>query len=121
MQYKSLRRSGVQVSRLALGTMNFGMLTDEATSFGPWLSTNPFMFAATTDKSPAGQAALEQKAGRITTAGMTREVAFELVQGAINDRIDDAYRAKYKRSPYLKPMIGERARSATVKITPRDV
>jgi aryl-alcohol dehydrogenase-like predicted oxidoreductase len=33
MQYKSLGRSGVQVSRLALGTMNFGMVTDEATSF----------------------------------------------------------------------------------------
>jgi aryl-alcohol dehydrogenase-like predicted oxidoreductase len=33
MQYKSLGRSGVQVSRLTLGTMNFGMVTDEATSF----------------------------------------------------------------------------------------
>jgi aryl-alcohol dehydrogenase-like predicted oxidoreductase len=33
MQYKSLGRSGVQVSRLALGTMNFGELTDESASF----------------------------------------------------------------------------------------
>jgi aryl-alcohol dehydrogenase-like predicted oxidoreductase len=33
MQYKYLGRSGVQVSRLALGTMNFGMVTDEPTSF----------------------------------------------------------------------------------------
>jgi aryl-alcohol dehydrogenase-like predicted oxidoreductase len=33
MQYKSLGRSGVQVSRLALGAMNFGRVTDEATSF----------------------------------------------------------------------------------------
>jgi aryl-alcohol dehydrogenase-like predicted oxidoreductase len=33
MQYKSLGRSGVQVSRRALGTMNFGMMTDEVTSF----------------------------------------------------------------------------------------
>jgi hypothetical protein len=41
------------------------------------------------------------------------------VDGAINDRIDEAYRAKYKSSPYLKPMIGNRARSATVKVTPR--
>jgi hypothetical protein len=32
--------------------------------------------------------------------------------------VDDAYRAKYKASPYLKPMIGARARSATVKLTP---
>ncbi len=33
MQYKSLGRSGLQVSPLALGTMNFGMVTDEAASF----------------------------------------------------------------------------------------
>lgn len=65
-------------------------------------------------------AAMQQKAGRITTAGMTKEVAFEpVVDGAIQDRIDDAYRAKYKGSEYLSPMIGARARSATVKVTPR--
>ncbi len=50
---------------------------------------------------------------------MTKEVSFEPVDGPINDRIDEAYRAKYKSSPYLKPMIGMRARSATVRITPR--
>jgi hypothetical protein len=66
------------------------------------------------------QAAIRQKAGRITAAGITKEVAFEPVHGAINDRIDDAYRAKYKSSPYLKPMIGTGARSATVKVTPRE-
>jgi len=65
------------------------------------------------------QAALRQKAGRITVAGITKEVTFERVDGPINDRIDDAYRAKYKGSPYLDPMIGARARSATVKIDPR--
>jgi aryl-alcohol dehydrogenase-like predicted oxidoreductase len=32
MQYTNLGRSGLRVSRLALGTMNFGMATDEATS-----------------------------------------------------------------------------------------
>jgi hypothetical protein len=65
------------------------------------------------------KAALRQKAGRITAAGMTKEVAFEPVDGQINDRIDDAYRAKYAGSPYLKPMIGERARAATVRVAPR--
>src|SRR3954471_23466951 len=64
-------------------------------------------------------AAIRQKAGRITAAGMTREVTFEPVEGPVNDRIDDAYRAKYGGSPYLKPMIGPRARAATVKVTPR--
>ena len=66
------------------------------------------------------RAAMQQKAGRITAAGITKEVAFEPVDGAIQDRIDDAYRAKYKGSEYLPPMIGARARSATVKLTPRE-
>ncbi len=65
-------------------------------------------------------AAMRQKAGRIIAAGMTKEVTFEPVVGPINDRIDDAYREKYKGSPYLAPMIGARARSATVKVTLRD-
>ena len=62
---------------------------------------------------------MRQKYGRITAAGMTKEVAFEPVNGPMNDRIDKAYEAKYKGSPYLPPMIGATARSATVKITPR--
>ena len=69
-------------------------------------------------KSSWYQAAVRQKAGRITAAGMTKEVAFEPDRGAINDRIDDAYRAKYKDSPYLSPMIGARARAASIKVTP---
>jgi hypothetical protein len=66
------------------------------------------------------QAATKQKAGRIVAAGLTKEVAFETVERQIDDRIDDAYRAKYQSSPYLKPMISSRARSATVRIVPRD-
>jgi hypothetical protein len=66
------------------------------------------------------QAAVRQKAGRIIAAGMTKEVTFEPVDGPRNDRIDDAYRAKYRGSPYLRPMIAARARAATVKIMPRE-
>jgi hypothetical protein len=66
------------------------------------------------------QAAMRQKAGRITAAGMTKEIAFEPVDGPINDLIDDAYRAKYRGSPHLNPMISARARSATVKVVPRE-
>src|ERR1700752_4924923 len=50
-------------------------------------------------------AALDQRAGRITASGMTKDVVFDPVSGAINDRIDDAYRAKYRTSPYLEAMI----------------
>lgn len=64
------------------------------------------------------QAAVRQRAGRIRAAGMTKEVVFESVDGPINNQIDDAYRAKYGGSQYLAPMIGKRARSATVRVMP---
>jgi hypothetical protein len=65
------------------------------------------------------QAAMRQKAGRIIAAGMTRDVTFEAANGPLNDRIDEAYRTKYRASPYLGPMIGPGPRAATVKIIPR--
>jgi hypothetical protein len=65
------------------------------------------------------KAAEMQKAGRVRIAGMEREVAFESANGELNDRIDEAYRVKYRTSSYLAPMIGDRARVATVKISPR--
>jgi hypothetical protein len=70
-------------------------------------------------KSRWYRAAMRQKAGRITAAGMTKEVTFEAVNGPLNDRIDEAYRAKYRASPYLSAMIGQGARAATVKVIPR--
>lgn len=71
-------------------------------------------------KSRWYQAAVRQKAGRIIAAGMTREVAFNAVDGPINDRIDDAYRAKYGSSRYLTSMVSARARAATVRIALRE-
>lgn len=65
------------------------------------------------------RAAVRQKAGRISAAGLTKQVAFEPVDGPIQERIDEAYREKYRKSPYLAPMIGPHARASTVKITPR--
>jgi hypothetical protein len=65
------------------------------------------------------QAASKQKAGQVTVAGQTTDVSFEQVTGEINDRIDAAYDAKYSSSPYLKPMIGDRARATTVRISPK--
>jgi hypothetical protein len=71
-------------------------------------------------KSRWYQAAMRQKAGRITAAGVTREVSFEPVDGPINDLIDDGYRAKYTGSAYLNSMIGARARAATIRVMPRE-
>lgn len=72
-------------------------------------------------KSRWYQAALRQKAGRITAVGKTKDVTFEPVTGAINDRIDDAYRAKYAGSPYLAPMINLRSRSSTIEVIPHNI
>jgi len=66
------------------------------------------------------QAALRQRAGRITAAGLTVEVTFERAAEEANDRIDEGYRTKYQGRPYLNAMIGKRARAATVKVIPRE-
>lgn len=50
---------------------------------------------------------------------MSKEVAFEPVDGAINARVDEAYQVKYGGSEYLESMIGRRARSATIKVVQR--
>ena len=65
------------------------------------------------------QAASKEKAGQITATGKTIDVTFEQVQGEINGQNDAAYRLKYASSSYLNPMIGDRARVATVRILPR--
>lgn len=71
-------------------------------------------------KSRWYQAALHQKGGRITAAGLAKDVTFEPAGEAISDRIDAAYREKYGGSPYLEPMIGARARAATLKVSPQE-
>lgn len=68
--------------------------------------------------SPWYRSAIAQKAGQITVAGRTHNVAFAPVDGPIGLQIDEAYRAKYARSPYLAHMIGARAKAATIKINP---
>ena len=65
------------------------------------------------------QSAVQQKAGRIHAAGMVKNVLFETVSGSINERIDEAYKVKYSKSPYLQPMISNRAKGATTKIIPK--
>src|SRR5665213_1744584 len=64
------------------------------------------------------KSAVKQKAGRIHSAGMIKEVNFKTVQGDINKQIDDAYKRKYKGSQYLSHMISNRISAATVKIIP---
>ena len=63
------------------------------------------------------QSGLSQKAGKIKAAGIEKDVEFEPIKGEeINDKIDEAYRAKYSSSPYLGSMISDRAKAATVQV-----
>jgi len=50
-----------------------------------------FVRAYNGKKSSWYKAAINQKAGRITAAGMTKEVTFERVEGEVNNLIDSAY------------------------------
>lgn len=66
------------------------------------------------------RATLREGGGQITAASATDDVAFHPVDDdALCDRIDEAYRARYGGSPYLGAMISDRARAATVRISPR--
>jgi len=68
-------------------------------------------------KSRWYQSAVKQKAGKIEAAGLVKKVQFETITDRnLNEKIDDAYRAKYSDSPYLNSMISERAKAATVRV-----
>lgn len=65
------------------------------------------------------QSAVAQKAGKIEAAGEEFKVKFEPQKNEeLLDKIDEAYREKYHGSPYLKAMISNRAKSATILIHP---
>lgn len=64
------------------------------------------------------QSALSQKAGEIHAAGTVFRVKFTPVTGSVNDAIDNAYRRKYATSSYLSSMISDRAKAATICISP---
>jgi hypothetical protein len=65
---------------------------------------------------------LVQHKGHIQAGGVEKEVTFvEEADRGINDQIDAAYRAKYRKfsAEYVDPMVAPNARSATIKLTPR--
>ena len=59
--------------------------------------------------------------GRIWAGGVEKDVTFvEQTDPDINDLIDAAYRAKYRRYPqYVAPLEVAEARAATIKLVPR--
>ncbi|WP_373778274.1 DUF2255 family protein [Glaesserella sp.] len=63
------------------------------------------------------QATLNQKAGKIHAIGKVFDVQFEPIKDeALNQKIDEAYRAKYRSSPHMNHMIASTSRAATMEI-----
>jgi hypothetical protein len=63
----------------------------------------------------------ETKQGGIRAAGVQQDVAFVDGERDVNDEVDAAYRAKYRRyaGSILNSVLTPEARSATIKIVPR--
>jgi hypothetical protein len=60
--------------------------------------------------------------GRIQSGRIARTVAFEEAPRTVNDEIDGAYRAKYRRyaANIVKSVLTAEARAATLRLVPRD-
>jgi hypothetical protein len=63
----------------------------------------------------------ETHEGRIRAGGVEKDVTFVDVDHGIDDRIDAAYRAKYRRyaGSILNSVLTPQARSTTLKLEPR--
>ena len=63
----------------------------------------------------------ETREGRVWAGGVEKDVTFENADQGIDDEVDAAYQAKYRRyaGPVLSSVLTPEARSTTVKIVPR--
>ena len=63
----------------------------------------------------------ERRNGRIQAGGVDKDVTFADADHGLDDQIDAAYRAKYRRysGTYVDPMVAPQARATTIKLVPR--
>ena len=59
----------------------------------------------------------ERRNGRIQAGGVDKDVTFADADHGLDDQIDAAYRAKYRRysGTYVNPMVAPQARATTIK------
>jgi hypothetical protein len=59
--------------------------------------------------------------GHIRAGGVDKDVFFVERDDDVNDAIDDAYRAKYRRyaATYVDPIVAPGARAATIRLVPQ--
>jgi hypothetical protein len=74
-------------------------------------------------RGPSGRwyrAAARAGSGRIRAGGVERDVSFEQTAAVEPAPIDDAYRAKYGRSPYVDAMLSADAAATTLRLIPSE-
>jgi hypothetical protein len=64
------------------------------------------------------RAAVRTGAGHIRAGGIDCDVSFEQADAIEPARIDDAYQAKYGRSPYVDAMTSSASASTTLRLIP---
>ena len=59
--------------------------------------------------------------GHIKSGGIDKDVTFVGTDPALNDKIDEVYRTKYRRhgARYIDPVVTSEAQSTTIKLMPR--
>jgi hypothetical protein len=64
--------------------------------------------------------AQDRHEGHVSSAGVDKDVRF-VETDEVNDQIDAAYRAKYRRYPadYVDPLVRPEVRATTLKLVPR--
>jgi hypothetical protein len=75
-------------------------------------------------RGPSGswfRRARERREGRIQAGGADKDVTLTDADHDLDDQIDTAYRAKYRRhsGTYVDPMVAPQARATTIKLVPR--
>jgi hypothetical protein len=65
--------------------------------------------------------ARRSREGRIRAGGVEKDVTIEDADGAVNDRVDAAYRSKYRRyaGSIVDGITNAQARSTTLRLVPR--
>ena len=65
--------------------------------------------------------AREHREGRIQAGGADKDVTFADADHHLDDQIDAAYRAKYRRysGTYVDPTVAPQSRATTIKLVPR--
>ncbi|HTP11949.1 MAG TPA: DUF2255 family protein [Anaerolineae bacterium] len=99
-----------------------GTLRNPVTIWVVRLGDDLFARAVKGRAGPWFRGVLTRHAGHIRAGGVEKDVSFvEETDAAVKDRIDAAYREKYRRYPkdYVDACLTPEARAATIKLVPR--